>query len=83
MHFLNVNNFFMIREADKQLKREWLNVFGSLSEESKEALKLALINLRTTALNRANYCWSKHKAPMALYWKVIAVYSGHLSKSIK
>lgn len=45
-------------------------------------LHIALLALREDALKRAQYCWEKHKAPMALYWKVIGVYSGHLARSL-
>jgi hypothetical protein len=73
----------MIRSQDKILKTSWAKRFEALSPESKQALKEALNDLRADALNRANHSWKKHKAPMALYWKVVGVYSGHLAKSIK
>ena len=31
------------------------------------------------ARGRAQVCWKTHKAPMALYWKVCAVYARHLA----
>lgn len=70
----------MIREGDKKLKEAWKNRFQSLPEDSKAALKAALLDLRSDALKRAQYCWKKHKAPMALYWKVVGVYAGHISR---
>lgn len=73
----------MIHQADKQLKTDWLKVFSDLPEDSKSALRAALISLRADALIRSQHCWKKHKAPMALYWKVVGVYAGHLSKSLK
>ena len=72
----------MIRKGDKELKHHWQNRFSELSAESRTALKLALLDLRLFAAQNAKYCWSKHKAPMALYWKVISVYSGHLARSL-
>lgn len=72
----------MIHEADKELKSSWLPVFNNLPEESKLALKDALQQLRKDASQRAQYSWKKHKAPMALYWKVVAVYAGHLARAI-
>ena len=72
----------MIHKADKELKQIWQGRFNALPDDSKKALKSALIDLRKDALNRANHCWKKHKAPMALYWKVIGVYSGHLARAI-
>ncbi|MGN6491185.1 MAG: hypothetical protein ACTHLE_04255 [Agriterribacter sp.] len=73
----------MIRQADKTLKQQWSDTFSSLNTESKIALKGALLALRDDALSRAKYSWNRHKAPMALYWKVVGVYAGHLAKSIK
>jgi hypothetical protein len=32
---------------------------------------------------RAEKCWRTHKAPMAAYWKAVAVYSGHLRRAIR
>lgn len=73
----------MIHQADKQLKEQWAELFGSLPEDSRKALADALAALRKDALQRSKHCWHKHKAPMALYWKVVDVYSGHLAKSLK
>jgi len=73
----------MIHEADKSLKSKWRWRFDQLPIEAKLQLHGALMDLRSDALVRAQHCWSKHKAPMALYWKVIGVYSGHLARAIK
>lgn len=35
------------------------------------------------ARTRAAECWRKHKAPMAVYWKAVAVYSGHVARVLK
>lgn len=73
----------MIHQADNDLKKTWQGIFDALPVGSKLALKAALMALREDALARANHCWAKHKAPMALYWKVVGVYSGHLARAIK
>lgn len=73
----------MIHQSDKELKDRWLEQFNTLPADSKQALKVSLLDLRDDALRKANYCWKKHKAPMALYWKVVGVYAGHLARSIK
>ena len=39
-----------------------------------------LIDLRRDALARAEKSWRSHKAPMAAYWKSVAVYAGHLAR---
>lgn len=73
----------MIHEANKQLKRAWSARFNTLPLEARLALRGALQDLRKHGLARAQYCWKKHKAPMAVYWKVVGVYAGHLARSIK
>jgi len=73
----------MIHKADKDLKERWRERFSSLPEDSQSALKKALSDLREDALERSKYCWQKHKAPMALYWKVVGVYAGHIARVLK
>lgn len=41
-----------------------------------------LRDLAADARERAEKCWRTHKAPMALYWKCVAVYSGHLARAL-
>ncbi len=73
----------MIHKADKELKDSWGETFSILPTDSKVALKAALTQLRIDALKRSDYCWKRHKAPMALYWKVVGVYAGHIARAIK
>ncbi len=73
----------MIHKSDKELKQQWLERFDTLPGEAKFALKSALNDLHESALEKSKHCWAKHKAPMALYWKVVGVYAGHLSRAIK
>jgi hypothetical protein len=73
----------MIRNQDRLLKGKWQATFEKLPEDSKVALKQALFDLHHDSLIKANHSWKKHKAPMALYWKVVGVYAGHLARSIK
>lgn len=67
----------MIRQADKDLKKKWQDIFSSLPNDSKEALRMALDELHKDSLSKADHQWKKHKAPMAFYWKVVGVYAGH------
>ena len=60
----------MIRQADKQLKERWRERFAALPEPACQALRDALLDFRQDALARAQVQWARHKAPMALYWKV-------------
>jgi hypothetical protein len=48
----------------------------------REALALALRAVQADARSRADQCWRKHKAPMAVYWKAVGVYCGHLARVI-
>ncbi|NLE03124.1 MAG: hypothetical protein GX640_24905 [Fibrobacter sp.] len=72
----------MIRQADKQLKDQWRDKFNLLPKDSRIALRQALSELRIDALRKSEYSWNKHKAPMALYWKCVGVYAGHIARTI-
>ena len=72
----------MLRQADKQLKARWRERFEALPEPARQALREALLELREDALARAQVQWARHKGPMALYWKVVGVYAGHLARSM-
>lgn len=72
----------MIRNADRQLKSLWQARFASLPAPARAALRAALLDLRSDALARAEAQWRRHKAPMAVYWKVVGVYAGHLARAI-
>lgn len=72
-----------IHAGDIQLKAAWRERFHALPVEAQRALKAALLDLRTDALARAALSWKRHKAPMALYWKVVGVYAGHLARAIQ
>lgn len=73
----------MIRNADQDLKTAWRARFKSLPTPARIALRAALLDLRADALRRAELQWRRHKAPMALYWKVVGVYAGHLARSLR
>ena len=72
----------MIHKADKELKEKWLHLFSGLPDGARNSLIAALLALRSDAAGRAAYSWAKHKAPMALYWKVVSVYAGHLARAV-
>jgi hypothetical protein len=48
--------------------------------EARTALNRILMALRADAQAKAAESWRRHKAPMALYWKCVAVYAGHIAK---
>lgn len=46
-------------------------------------LRDILRDLSADARERAEKCWRQHKAPMAAYWKVVAVYAGHTARALR
>lgn len=53
------------------------------SPEQREALRTVLRALAADARARAEKCWRKHKAPMAAYWKAVAVYAAHAARGLR
>jgi len=49
---------------------------------NRAALRALLLELAGDAATRAEYCWRRHKAPMAVYWKAVAVYAKHTARAI-
>lgn len=49
--------------------RDWLLVF--------------LQDIRRDALERASKAWKAHKAPVALYWRIVGVYAGHMARVLR
>jgi len=56
---------------------------AELPSESKAALRELLIQLGRDANEKAALCWRTHKAPMAAYWKMVAVYARHTARLLK
>lgn len=55
----------------------------ALPPEARAALRAVLLDLRSAAQVNAQKCWATHKAPMAAYWKVVAVYTGHIAMLLR
>jgi hypothetical protein len=53
---------------------------AKLSPEARAALRELLLAIRKDAQVRADKSWRTHKAPMACYWKAVAVYAGHAAR---
>lgn len=51
-----------------------------LPPESRQALACLLRDLARDARERAEHSWRQNKAPMAVYWKAVSVYAGHLCR---
>jgi hypothetical protein len=53
---------------------------ATLPPEARAALRALLREIAQDARQRAEKCWKTHKAPMAAYWKAVAVYAGHAAR---
>lgn len=51
--------------------------------EVREALAALFAELATEARAKAELSWRKHKAPMAVYWKAVAVYAKHTARALR
>ncbi|AXK44024.1 hypothetical protein [Erythrobacter aureus] len=52
-------------------------------QDTRDLLRNLLLDLKKDAAERASECWRKHKAPMAVYWKAVSVYAGHIARVLK
>ncbi len=55
---------------------------AALPPDARAVLAAVLDDIRQDAANRAETCWRRHKAPMAAYWKAVAVYARHIRRAI-
>jgi hypothetical protein len=53
----------------------------SLPLETRAVIRALLLNIQADARQRAEKCWRTHKAPMAVYWKAVGVYAGHIARA--
>lgn len=51
--------------------------------EARHALYTVLGEIAADARAKAEKCWKTHKAPMAAYWKAVAVYAGHTRRALR
>jgi hypothetical protein len=56
---------------------------AALPPDARAALAAVLLELRDDCRLRADKCWKTHKAPMAAYWKAVAVYANHTRRILK
>jgi hypothetical protein len=54
-----------------------------LGPDGRRLLRGLLLDLAQDARARAEKAWRTHKAPMALYWKCVAVYAGHIARGLR
>lgn len=48
-----------------------------------ELLAQLLLELGDDCADRARKAWRTHKAPMACYWKICAVYARHIARALR
>lgn len=51
--------------------------------EAAPQLVALLREIQIEARQRAEKAWRSHKAPMALYWKAVSVYAGHIARGMR
>lgn len=56
--------------------------FAELPVEARTLLRLLLLELSRDCAQKAQHAWRTHKAPMALYWKFVAVISRHIARCV-
>ena len=54
-----------------------------LPPDARNALRAVLVELSADARGRAESSWKKHKGPMAVYWKAVAVYAAHIARALR
>lgn len=59
------------------------SIKARMSPEARSGLADVCMEIRADAHARAEKCWRKHKAPMAAYWKAVAVYAGHIARALR
>jgi len=55
----------------------------ALPEDTRKHLRALLLDIRASAQAKAQHSWRFSKAPMAFYWKVVAVYAGHIARLLR
>ena len=73
----------MIHKAHLALLARWRARFDTLPEDSRAALRSALLDLRADCAVKSEYMWHKRKAIMAVYYRTLSVYAGHLARTVR
>ena len=73
----------MIHKAHHALLARWRIRFDALPDDARAALRSALLDLRSDCAVKAEYMWRKRKGIMAVYYRTISVYAGHLARTVR
>lgn len=60
-----------------------VEALAEIPSDSRLGLRKALLAMRADFQARAQKSWRTHKAPMALYYKCLAVYTGHIARLLR
>jgi len=55
----------------------------SLPEDTRKHLRALLLDMRSAAQAKAERSWRSSKAPMAVYWKVVSIYTWHIARLLR
>jgi hypothetical protein len=55
---------------------------AELPPEVRRALARVMGDINRTSRERAQACWRRNKGPMALYWKAVGAYAGHIRRAL-
>lgn len=64
------------------LALDGVSALRGMPADVRKAIAAALRSIQADARIRADKCWRTHKAPMAVYWKAVGVYAGHLARAV-
>lgn len=57
--------------------------FATFHPAVLDALADLLNEIHTEAAQRAEQSWRSRKGPMAVYWRAVSVYAGHIRRAIR
>lgn len=55
----------------------------ALPDQARGPLRALLIALRAAAHLKAQHCWATRKAPLAGYWRAVALYAGLVARLLR
>lgn len=76
------------RSAEAEVRNPLLSLpamqkIRALPAPARQALAELLVELHSDAERRAQVAWNRSKAPMAAYWKSVAVYTLHIHRALR
>lgn len=77
-----------LREARAEVRNPVLGMkafrkFATIQPAALDAFADLLLEIHTEAAERAEQSWRARKGPMAVYWRAVSVYAGHIRRAIR